>query len=56
MISLSHPSPSFCRRAKCRGENNLLEIPCSSASWLALPYWGGMGEALFFFFLKSQVK
>ena len=31
------PPPSFCRRAKCRGENNLLEIPCCPVSWLALP-------------------
>ena len=27
--------PSFCRRAKSRGENKLLEIPCCSVSWLA---------------------
>jgi len=24
--------------------------------WYSLPYWGGMGEALFFFFLKSQIN
>ena len=44
------PAPSsFCRRTKCRGEDYLLEIPCCSAGWLALPFWGGMGEALVFF-------
>ena len=41
--------PSFCRRAKCRGENNLLEIPCCPVSWLTLSYWRGMGEAPLFF-------
>ena len=44
--SLSRPPPSFCRRAKCRGENNLLEIPCCPVSWLALSFWRGMGEAV----------
>jgi hypothetical protein len=40
--------PSFCRRTKCRGENNLLEIPCCPVSWLALSFWRGMGEAPMF--------
>jgi hypothetical protein len=27
------------------GENNLLEFPSCSVSWLTLSYWRGMGEA-----------
>jgi hypothetical protein len=34
------------------GENNMLEFPSCSVSWLALPFWGGMGEAPMFFSKK----
>ena len=36
--------PSFCRRTKCRGENNLLEIPCCPVSWLALCFPSAIAE------------
>jgi hypothetical protein len=34
------------------GENNLLEFPSCSVSWLTLSYWRGMGEAPLFFSKK----